>query len=309
MFATPPPFPTALRTFNYIQMSNQSRDRLVRLRSLLAPRSKQADALLRRISSLLTSSSGIENTIGTVLFTATLLHSQLTRILERRYENLALALASKASEAILPGETIVASIEAPESKLAKTCVGLKALSDACADVWMFLRLFGLFHIYRWASEFNENQHRDPIVKILVWLQIGSAAMFQGVENIAYLASKGVLSGKGWEQRSSRWMAISSRFLFSQFALEGLRLLRVRQLNWDESLGAEKKDDEGGVEVQSEALKKRWQRDFYGNAAWLPLAFHLTYEDDSNSPISEAWQGFCGFVPCVLGLKDAWKEAA
>ena len=276
---------------------------------MLASSSRRTDALLKRTSSLLSTSSGIENTIGTILFTATLLHSQLSRMLERRYEKLALALASKASQAILPGETIVASIEAPESRLALTCAGLKSLSETCADVWMFLRLFGLFHIYRWASEFYETQHKDAVVKILVWMQIGSAAMFQLIENIAYLASKGILSGKTWERRSTRWMAVSSRFLMGQFILEGLRLLRVRQLNWNEEFGAEKQDDQREAGVQSEALKSRWKRDFYGNAAWLPLAFHLTHEDESSSPISEAWQGFCGFVPCVLGLKDAWREAA
>jgi hypothetical protein len=105
------------------------------------------------------------------------------------------------------------------------------------------------------------------------------------------------------------MAISSRFWMAQVVLEGLRLLRTRQLNWDEELGAEKKDDDGEIKVQSEALRKRWRRDFYGNAGWLPITLHLSYEDESNSPVSEAWQGLCGLVPSVVGLTDAWKETA
>ena len=276
---------------------------------MLKSTSTRTSAFLNHASRLLSTSSGIDNTIATILFTSTLLHSQLTRVLSRRYEKMALVLASKASQAILPGETIVASIEPPVSKLSRTCAGLKALADTSADVWMFMRLFGLFHIYRWASEFYRTQHRDFVLKSLVWLQIGSAALFQILENIAYLASKGVLNGGKWEQRATRWMAISSRFWMGQVMLEGLRLLRTRQLNWNEELGAEKKDDDGAIQVQSEALRKRWRRDFYGNAGWLPITLHLSYEDESNSPVSEAWQGLCGLVPSIIGLTDAWKETA
>jgi hypothetical protein len=292
-----------------VKMSHTTRDRLARLRPIFSSTSVRTDEFLKHTSRLLTTSGGIDNAIGTILFTATFLHSQLTRLLEKRYEKLALAIASKASQAVLPGETIVASIEAPESKLSRTCAGLKTLAGVSADVWMFLRLFGLFHIYRWASEFYETQHRDAIMKLLVWMQIGSAALFQVLENIAYLASKGVLNGGKWEKRVTSWMAISSRFWIGQVVLEGLRLLRVRQLNWNEEFGAEKKDDDGEIKVQSEALKKRWRRDFYGNAGWLPLTLHLSYEDENDSPVPEVWQGVGGLVPSVLGLIDAWKETS
>ena len=290
-------------------MANANDGRVSRLRSVLASSSAQTDAFLNHTSRLLSTSSGIDNVVGTVLFTATLAQSQLTRILARRYDKLALSLASKASEVILPGETIVASIEAPDSRLARTCAGLKALAATSADVWMFLRLFGLFHIYRWASEFYETQHRDFVMKLLVWAQISSAAMFQLLENIAYLASKGVLSGGKWERRATRWMAISSRFWMGQVVLEGLRLLRVRQLNWNEEFGAEKQDDAGQVQVQSEILRERWRRDFYGNAGWLPLTLHLSYEDETSSPVSEAYQSFFGLIPSISGLLDAWKDTA
>ena len=117
---------------------------------------------------------------------------------------------------------------------------------------------------------------------------------------------------------------------AQIVLEGLRLLRVRQLGWDEELGAEKMEveteqktevrkegaegmekdgKEGEVSVQSAALEKRWKRDFYANAGWLPLTLHWSYVDESESPISEVWQGLCGLVPCVHGLWDAWGATA
>jgi hypothetical protein len=262
------------------------------------------DNFLVHASRLLSTSSGIDNTLSTVLFTATLLHSQLTRILARRYERLALALASKADTTLLPGQTIVASITPPPSKLSRTCASLKTLALTSGEMWMFLRLFGLFHIYRWAREFWEASHRDPSIKLLMWMQIAAASTFQAIENVAYLASKGILPG---EKRAMRWMAISNRFWMLQVVLEGLRLLRVRQLGWREELGAESEEKE--MKVQSDALRKRWRRDFYANAGWLPMTLHWSYEHESNSPVPEAWQGVVGLIPSIVGLQDAWRETA
>ena len=106
------------------------------------------------------------------------------------------------------------------------------------------------------------------------------------------------------------MALSNRFWMAQIVLEGLRLLRVRQLKWDEELGAEKKDEDGQeMHVESDALKERWKRDFYANAGWFPLTLHWSYEDEAESPVAEVWQGICGLVPSVFGLLDAWRETA
>ncbi|KAK3712009.1 hypothetical protein LTR37_009321 [Vermiconidia calcicola] len=284
-------------------MASSSNDRL---RSL----SHRTNATLLHTSRLLSTSTGIDNTLSTLMFISTLLHSQLTRLLSARYEKLALALASQASKSMLPGETVIASIEPPVSKLSKTCAGLKALAETSAEVWMFMRLFALLHIYKRAHEIYSTPPRDPAIKILLWAQVGAGATFQVIENIAYLASKGILQGRRCEENWPRWMALSNRFWMAQVLLEGLRLLRVRQLNWNEELGAQSEDgDEKAVKVQSEALKKRWKSDFYANAAWLPLTLHWSFEDESRSPVTETWQGVCGLFASVLSLKDAWRESA
>ena len=288
------------------KLSETARQRLDRLKPFLSSASSRTDAFLQHTSRLLTTANGIDNTLATVLFTATLLHSQLVRVLTKRYEKLAFTLASKASESILPGETIVASIEPPASRLSRTCAGFKELASTSAEVWMALRLFGLFHIYRWAREFYERPHRDVVIKTLVWAQIGAAATFQFIENFAFLAYKGILQGEKWERRAPRWMAISNRFWMAQIVLEGLRLLRVRQLNWNEEFGAE---GEKEVKIESERLKRRWHRDFYGNAGWLPLTLHWSYVDEAESPVTEVWQGLCGLLPSIYGLQDAWRETA
>ncbi|KAK3708307.1 hypothetical protein LTR37_011572 [Vermiconidia calcicola] len=262
-----------------------------KLRSL----SHRTNVFLLHTSRLLSTSTGIDNTLSTLIFTSTLLHSQLTRLLSARYEKLALALASQASKSMLPGETVIASIEPPVSRLSKTCAGLKALAETSAER---------------AHEIYNTPPRDPAIKLLLWAQVGAGATFQVIENIAYLASKGILPGRRCEESWPRWMALSNRFWMAQVVLEGLRLLRVRQLNWNEEFGAQSEDnDDKAVKVQSEALKKRWKTDFYANAAWLPLTLHWSFEDESRSPVTETWQGVCGLVASVLGLKDAWRESA
>ena len=147
-----------------------------------------------------------------------------------------------------------------------------------------------------------------------------------MENAAYLATKGVLrGGKRWEKRAAGWLAVSNRFWMGEVVLEGLRLLRVRQLRWDEGIGAEAEDEgaEAGVEgeegvgvegkgivsTQSAELKRRWTRDFYANAGWFPMTLHWSYVDEADSPVTETWQGISGLVPSVILLQDAWRESA
>lgn len=129
-------------------------------------------------------------------------------------------------------------------------------------------------------------------------------MFQGIENFAYLASKDILPGR---RKAPKWMAVSNRFWMAQILLEGLRLLRVRQMGWREELGAQNQNEKV-IKVQSEELKRRWRRDFWANAGWLPLTWHWSYVDESASPVGEVWQGVAGLVPSLIELGRGFEEA-
>lgn len=284
--------------------------RFTRLRSLLALSAKRADTHILHLGRVLQSAQGVDAVITTLAFTLSLVHTQLTKLLARQYERLALSLVSKTSEQLLPGEKGIAALSPPRTRLAELNGCVKSSADLLVDVWIFTRLWGLVGIYKWGRETWESPPRDPIIKTLVWGQVASATLFQAGENVAYLAMKAILPKSRWPaERASRWMAISSRFWMAQTVLEVLRLLRVRQLRYNEDWGAQKESDEKEVKVQSEALKKQWKRDWCAQMGWLPLTLHLSYVDEADSPISEAWQAVCGLVPSVLMLQDVWRDTA
>jgi hypothetical protein len=120
----------------------------------------------------------------------------------------------------------------------------------------------------------------------------------------------------------------------------LRLARVRQLKFREELGAERVvgeekglgdewqgADDGSVDgvaestqqlveqstkqlvkVQSAELEKRWWRELYFTVLSFPQAIHWSFIQGT-SPINEAVFAGCGMVAGVIGLQDAWEEAA
>lgn len=93
-------------------------------------------------------------------------------------------------------------------------------------------------------------------------------------------------------------------------MEMLRLLRVRQLKFNEEFGAEKVDaDDKAVKVQSKELEQRWWKDLYVNAGWVAPSLHYSFHDEELSPVSEAWMGLSGMIPGVIALREAWREAA
>lgn len=97
---------------------------------------------------------------------------------------------------------------------------------------------------------------------------------------------------------------------AEVVLEMLRLLRVRQLKFNEDYGAEELDtDDKAVKVQSKELEQRWWKDLYANAGWFAPSLHYSYQDDEHSPVSEAWMGLSGMIPGMIALKEVWGETA
>ena len=118
------------------------------------------------------------------------------------------------------------------------------------------------------------------------------------------------------------MALGNKFWLARQGLEVLRLGRVRQLRWREELGAEGlattaeeggegKEGGGVVRVESEELKKQWQRDVVFNLGWLPVRLYASFEDQppSQRPVSDSWFGAFGLMSSLILLQDSWRETA
>ena len=124
-------------------------------------------------------------------------------------------------------------------------------------------------------------------------------MFQYLENGAYLGSKGVL---GFDNRKiTRWYVLSCRFWALHVSLEFVRLARVRFLRRREGNPSGREEKESKVAMVEEA---KWWRDFYVNAAWMPLTLHWSTEKGIGA--GEGTTAALGLVAGVLGLKEAWE---
>jgi hypothetical protein len=171
------------------------------------------------------------------------------------------------------------------------------------NVRCFLRLWGLVRIYERARDMYNKPSRDAIIKLLGWAQIGVKATYQILENGAFLTTIGVFRSRKWLERETRWWTLSNKVWLLYVALEGLRLLRVRQLRFNEDFGAE------DVKTQSEGLRRKWNRDFYAAAGWVAPAIYLSHADALESPVSEAWMGASGLIPSIIAMQDAWRKSA
>ncbi|KAK3109931.1 hypothetical protein LTR53_016304 [Teratosphaeriaceae sp. CCFEE 6253] len=285
-----------------------------RLKALLHRSAIRTDSFVTHLNRILASSAGVEAVLCATCYTLFFVHARLLRVLETRYERLATALASKNSSALLSGEKTAATLGPPRSPLVELCASTKALADLVDDFRFFTRLWGLVTIYSWARDNYSAPPGDAVLKTLIWAQVGMSATFQFLENGAYLASKGVLRGERWVTRQPKWWVRSNRFWLAHVVLEALRLLRVRQLRYNEDFGAKAEPTgtsdvkaEGIVTVQSEALKQKWHRDFYANAGWFPLTLHWSFEDASTAPLSDTWIGLFGMIPGVVTLREVWEQ--
>jgi hypothetical protein len=269
---------------------------------------------INRLTRTLSTATGLDATLATACYTSLFLHTQIPW---------------------LTGGLLRAS-----GRLSTGSSPLKALYATLEDHRIVSRLFGLIPLYTTAIEAWRKPHRDPAVKALLYASLAAGTIFQVLENVALLARRGVLNGE-WARRREGWLwLLSNRIWLAQLGLEVLRLARVRQLKFREELGAERimaeekglGDEWQGVEdgvadgvaestqhlmefstkqlvkVQSAELEKRWWRELYLTALSFPLAIYWSF-NQGMSPVSEAVYAGCGMVAGVIGLQDAWEEAA
>jgi len=272
---------------------------------------RRTDILLLRLHALLSTPSGIDRTLCTLSYTLTFLHARLSPLLTLRLSRLAASIASKASDALLPGETLIASLPAPTSiaLLSRTTTSLKSLAALIADFRIFIRLWGLLGIYAWARDTWASPPADAVLRRITWAQVGVNAAYQVLENGAYLASHGVLVSEGWvgergARRQARWWVWSSRFWAAHVGLEFLRLGYL----WRKQHSRRSTDGEGEKEdkIERKAEQELWWRDLVSNAAYGPLTVHWSLEEGC---LSESWVGLLGMVAGGVGLRERWRATA
>jgi hypothetical protein len=311
---------------------------VAKLRTLLlryiAYLARTADRTLVRLSTLLSNPASTDALLGTTSYTLSLIRAILSRLLEHRLATFASAIAEKAEDVLLPGETIIATLPAPaHTHLLTQIIGAtKALSAVIDDYRVFVRLWGLVGLYMWArsayhtpSDKNDNPspnkaRKERVLRTLEWAEIASLVGFQVLENGAYLASKGVLTGRAWtgeegSRKEARWWMWSCRFWAVYVALELARLGIERYYGTAEhdALTEEEKralgdgEKEGKLLLEERQRKNRlWWRDMVSNLGYMPMTLHWSVEEG----LLRDWGvGILGVVAGGALLVDAWGKTA
>ncbi|KAK7612072.1 hypothetical protein BKA81DRAFT_407854 [Phyllosticta paracitricarpa] len=282
------------------------------------------DALLLRLSRLLSTPSGTDSLLCTLSYTLTFVAAHTRAYVSARLQRFAAALAIKATGgALLPGETLIATLPASSAlaRASRATESMTKLAALVSDFRVFVRLWALLDVYTWArgvwrqgdDERKEGEKgKDYVQRALVWAEVAATAAFQALENAAYLADKGVLNGawvtgeKG-KRRVARWWVWSSRFWAAYVGLELVRLgwVWAKESNGDDDNG-DKKVAAAEDEESRRAKALAWWKQLVSNMAWAPMTLHWSTEEGF---ISDAWIGFLGIVAGGVGLYEKWKLTA
>ena len=167
------------------------------------------------------------------------------------------------------------------------------------------------------------------MKAITWGQVVVCALYQGLENGAYLAGKGVL---GWKkERVARAWVWSGRAWCAHVALELARLgyewseLKGQEVERQRRKGIEVEKSQLGVEggeaaekgelelrmdkVEDRGLEERWgkwYKEVAVNMAYAPMTIHYSLE---NGILGEGIIAGLGTVVGALSIGQAWKETA
>lgn len=280
------------------------------LRALLQSSLRSTDTTLLRLAKVLSTPAGIDSALCTLGYTLAFVRAGLQTHLESKLRTLALAIAEKASDALLPGETLIASLPPTPAigRLTLASDASKKLADVVSDFRVFVRMWGLLDIYLWGRDTYVNPPKDGVVKAITWLQVLVNVLFQYLENGAYLASKGILNTDGWTgeagaKRQTWWWVWSSRFWAAHVGLEFVRLGYMWRLDSTQAAAeGEEKEDKLARKTKYET----WWRQAISNAAYAPLTIHWSLEEGC---VTDGWVGFCGMIAGGVGLREQWRRTA
>ncbi|KAK2879414.1 hypothetical protein FQN49_000903 [Arthroderma sp. PD_2] len=257
------------------------------------------DSTILRLNKFISSAHGTERAFATVGYSAHIIHYALTH--SRRLNKLALSALGR--------KNISPSSKSPDSPASHP--HLLAFASLVSETRTSLRLLGLLPLWAWGSSTYKSPPSDPILRAIAYGQVLSCVLFQLLENIAFLASKGVLSKRAVEKWGSlsKWSLWSVRAWLMHILLEFVRLARENQLS-----SVERRRDAGTAEKgfrqagKEEAAKislkvRAWNQKLVNSLAWLPLCLHWSVEGGIGVPASLV--GVLSLTAGAWGIHDLW----
>ncbi|KAF2225883.1 hypothetical protein BDZ85DRAFT_258244 [Elsinoe ampelina] len=274
-------------------------------RALLLSSLSTLDRSSTRLSAILSTSTGIDKFMLTLYYTLKLIYPQISRLRALRLQHHLSAFLTKANSALLPGESLVAVLQLSKTDawLAEADKSMRLAAAMVSEFRMITRLWGLLTMYRWAKGTWVAPPADGVVKAATWGQIVACTVYQALENVAFLAGKGILRGEavGPERQKAMWLW-SCRAWFVHTALEAVRLVRTRQI---QGLG-EKEGVNGEVSAKRREEEKAWWRSWFVNAAYSPMAIHYSVE---GGLIADDTLGLLGLVVGYTTFGHMWAQSS
>ncbi|KAJ5722298.1 Peroxisomal biogenesis factor 11 [Penicillium malachiteum] len=261
------------------------------------------DVTIRRLDLLLSSADGQERVLATVNYVASILHHLCVSApwiaLQTR-----LGILARLRSTTTPS---IPSKPSP-SKWA-------ALSSLASETRYNLRLFGLLPLWIWGSDTLKNPPADPVIHALTILQVISNVIYQFLENVPYLASKGVISKK-WINKYGGidlWYIWSTRgwfghIFFQFFVLWRQHVLRKRRMAAKRAAGNIETEELKAEEKEELRMEIRsWKKSLVNNTIWAPLCVHWCFEKGIGIP--ENLIGMFSLMAGAWGLRDSWAATA
>lgn len=178
-----------------------------------------------------------------------------------------------------------------------------------------MRLFGLIPLWIWGSETLRSPPADPIIHALTVLQIISNVIYQLLENVAYLASKGVISKHFVEKYGgiNKLYVWSTRgwfghIFFQFFVLWRQHVLRNNRLQAQKTTSGT--SEKGTKPEDNEALRmelRAWRKSLINNTIWAPMCLHWCFEKGIGIP--DQLHGLISFMAGAWALNDLWAATA
>lgn len=299
------------------------------LPALLKAVPSSADAFLSHLQRCLATPSGVDTLLLFVCYLSRFAGAALTRLsqtLLRRTarELVALALTLPPRTAIIFGTTTTAAAAGGKDAPARTAAArlaallgqrLASLGSLASEARTIARLWSLVGLYFWGRRLaaqlfagapagattSTTTSSNRLATAVDWAQFVSCAMFQALENGAYLSGRGVLGWTPAEQ--GRAYVVGSRWLCVYTGLELGRLLAGLV-----SGGGGDVSGAGGEEEMKEERDRveGLRRSMAINLAWAPLTLHWATEKGF---LSDLAVGAGGCIPGVLQMRKLWRETA
>lgn len=274
------------------------------------------DAFLTRLNRCMSTPAGTDAILMFVGYSARLAAELLdtagrSAIHATAHRLITLAFSLPPRTAVLLSANPAAARASPLASAAlKLATRLRALAALLSEGRVFMRSWALLSMYVWGRSLvqslkgKDNDEKKKasssgrtLDNTIACTQFAALLVFQALENVYFLGSKGVLPVSPPKQvKALRW---GTRAWAVYVGVELGRLFVEHR----------RKKSAGDVDVSSEehkAWRDNWQRSVVRNLAWAPLTVHWSLEKGFLNDLT-TWS--IAYIPAVIAGRNAWRESA